>query len=93
MFKTNEYYDGKVKSIAFESQEGPATAGVMAAGEYTFNTSQQEIMMITTGEMDVKLPGSEAWQTVKQGESFVVEKEQSFDVKISGNCSYICLYK
>jgi uncharacterized protein YaiE (UPF0345 family) len=93
MFETNEYYDGKVKSIAFESQDGPATAGVMAAGDYTFNTSQQEIMRVTSGEMDVKLPGVDSWQTIKQNESFVVEKDQSFDVKISNNCSYICLYK
>jgi uncharacterized protein YaiE (UPF0345 family) len=34
MFKTNEYFDGRVKSIAFHGQEKPATVGVMAAGEY-----------------------------------------------------------
>lgn len=36
MFNTNEYFDGKVKSIAFESGEGRATIGAMAAGEYEF---------------------------------------------------------
>ena len=36
MFKTNEYFDGKVKSIALESSEGTATIGVMAKGEYEF---------------------------------------------------------
>ena len=30
MFKVNEYFDGTVKSIAFEMTEGPATIGVMA---------------------------------------------------------------
>jgi len=30
MFKTNEYFDGNVKSIALESAEGRATIGVMA---------------------------------------------------------------
>ncbi|MBP1733586.1 MAG: hypothetical protein H6Q55_4015 [Deltaproteobacteria bacterium] len=33
MFKVNEYFDGKVKSIAFSPAEGPATVGVMAKGE------------------------------------------------------------
>jgi uncharacterized protein YaiE (UPF0345 family) len=42
MFKVNDYFDGKVKSLAFESEEGPATIGVMAAGEYEFGTSTKE---------------------------------------------------
>ncbi|MBU1138379.1 MAG: pyrimidine/purine nucleoside phosphorylase, partial [Proteobacteria bacterium] len=32
MFKTNEYFDGNVKSISFTCAEGPATVGVMAVG-------------------------------------------------------------
>ncbi len=42
MFKTNEYFDGKVKSIAFQGQDKPATVGVMATGEYVFNTAEKE---------------------------------------------------
>lgn len=41
MFKINEYFDGKVKSIAFETTECPATIGVMAKGEYEFGTSSK----------------------------------------------------
>ena len=37
MFKTNEYFAGKVKSIAFQGKDKPATVGVMAQGEYVFN--------------------------------------------------------
>jgi len=33
MFKVNEYFDGTVKSIAFDMAAGPATIGVMAAGD------------------------------------------------------------
>ena len=93
MFKTNEYFDGKVKSIAFESEEGPATVGVMAAGEYEFGTSTKEIMQVVSGVMDVKLPGSETWQTMKQGDVFKVEKGSKFGVKTSSDTSYLCLYK
>lgn len=39
LFKVNEYFDGKVASIAFAPAEGPATVGVMAVGEYEFGTS------------------------------------------------------
>lgn len=93
MFKTNEYFDGKVKSIAFETAEGPATIGVMAAGEYEFGTSTKEIMSVTSGAMDVKLPGSESWQTIAKGEAFVIEKDQKFGVRISEETAYLCLYK
>ena len=43
VFDTNEYFDGKVKSIAFNTGGDAATIGVMAAGEYEFGNSHQEI--------------------------------------------------
>ncbi len=57
MFKVNEYFDGKVKSLAFRTAEGPATIGVMAPGEYEFGTSTVEIMTVVSGALTVKLPG------------------------------------
>ena len=93
MFKTNEYFDGKVKSIAFETLEGPATVGVMAAGEYEFGTSTKEIMQVVSGSMDVKLPGLDTWQAMKPGEKFEVEKDSKFGVKTPVDTSYLCLYK
>lgn len=93
MFKTNEYFDGKVKSIAFETAEGPATIGVMAEGEYEFGTSTQEIMSVTSGTLDVKLPGSDAWVSYHAGDAFVVEKDQRFGVRSVGQSAYLCLYK
>ncbi len=32
MLKSNEYYEGKVKSIALTTEQGPATVGVMEKG-------------------------------------------------------------
>jgi len=43
MFKVNEYFDGTVKSIAFDMAAGPATIGVMAPGDYEFGTNQLEL--------------------------------------------------
>lgn len=93
MFKTNEYFDGKVKSIAFTTSEGPATVGVMAPGEYEFGTATKEIMIVTSGQLQVKLPGSEAWETMAQGARFEVAKDVRFGVKTGEESSYLCLYK
>ncbi len=93
MFKTNEYFDGKVKSIAFDTAEGPATVGVMAAGEYEFGTSTVEHMTVTSGSMDVMLPGETEWKTYNACETFIVPKDVKFKVKMQTDTSYRCLYK
>jgi len=93
MFKTNEYFDGKVKSIAFDTAEGPATVGVMAEGEYEFGTSSKEIMSVTSGALDVKLPGSQQWVRYAAGESFIVEAGEKFGVQSIGQTAYLCLYR
>ncbi|HBF87012.1 MAG TPA: hypothetical protein DDX39_00110 [Bacteroidales bacterium] len=93
MYKVNEYFDGKVKSIAFEMPEGSATVGVMAKGEYEFGTSQKEFMTVTSGKMTVKLPNSSDWKVFNDNETFIVEANQKFQLKIDGDTSYLCLYR
>lgn len=93
MFKTNEYFDGKVKSIAFETEKGASTVGVMAAGEYEFGTSTIEYMTVTSGEMTIQQPNETEWKTYKEFETFMVEKDVKFKVKVSTDTSYRCLYK
>lgn len=93
MFKTNEYFGGKVKSIAFTSDEGAATVGVMAEGEYEFGTSTIELMTVTSGVLTVQLPGETTWKSYKKGETFRVEKDVKFKVKATPDTSYLCLYK
>ena len=93
MFKTNEYFDGKVKSLAFEGVDGPATIGVMAPGEYEFSTSSREFMTVISGKLTVKLPDSEKWQTFKPYETFIVDPNKTFGVKVDQDSSYLCLYK
>jgi uncharacterized protein YaiE (UPF0345 family) len=93
MFKTNEYYDGKVKSISFEMPDGPATIGVMAAGEYNFGTSTIEHMTVTSGQLLVMQPGETAWKSCKQFETFIVAKDVTFKVKAENDTTYLCLYR
>ncbi len=93
MFKHNEYFDGKVKSIAFSSEEGPATVGVMAAGEFEFGTDSIEVMTVVSGSMEIKLPGSEQWKNFTAGDHFTVQKGVRFGVRTQADTSYLCLYK
>jgi purine/pyrimidine-nucleoside phosphorylase len=93
MFKTNEYFDGNVKSIALEASEGKATIGVMAAGEYEFGTSTVEVMTVISGKLQVKLPDDSNWKVYKKFESFVVAKDSKFKVKAEEDTPYLCLYK
>jgi len=93
MFKTNEYFEGKVKSIAFNTQEGPATVGVMAPGEYVFGTATVEFMTVTSGLLSILLPGDTEWRDYREFETFRVEKGISFKVKVAEETSYRCLYQ
>jgi hypothetical protein len=93
MFKVNEYFDGNVKSLAFENAEGPVTTGVMAKGEYEFGTSKVEYMTVTSGELVVQLPGQSEWKSYKSYETFIVEANKKFKVKVNEPTSYKCVYK
>lgn len=93
MLTVNDYFEGKVKSIAFDSAELPATIGVMAKGEYTFGTSQREYMTVVSGELIVKLPGTDTWASFVSGETFTVEANQSFDLEVPMETAYLCKYE
>lgn len=92
MLNVNEYFDGKVKSIGFDSRTLPATVGVMDVGNYTFGTDCKEIMEVVCGELKVKLPGSEEWVTFVEGQVFEVEANQSFDLEVTVPTAYLCKY-
>jgi len=92
MLKTNEYFNGNVKSIGFQSSTLPATVGVMAAGDYTFGTDCRETMTVVSGALIVKLPEQSDWQTFSEGESFVLEANQRFDLQVKTDTAYLCTY-
>ncbi len=92
MFTINEYFSGKVKSIAFQTADLPATIGVMAPGEYTFDTNSQETMTIISGMLAVQLPGVMEWRAFAVGESFVIAPQQAFHLRTAENTAYLCTY-
>lgn len=93
MLKVNEYFDGKVKSIGFTTIDGAATVGVIEPGEFEFGTSTVEVMVVTSGELLVQLPGQANWENYRPFEQFTVDKGVKFKVKASNPVSYVCYYK
>ncbi len=92
MLTVNEYFDGRVKSIALQSATLPATVGVMTKGEYEFGTDCKEVMTVVCGELQVLLPGQTTWQTFIDGQTFEVEANVRFGVKAPVDTAYLCKY-
>ncbi|SFM37955.1 pyrimidine/purine nucleoside phosphorylase [Marinobacter zhejiangensis] len=93
MLKVNEYFDGQVKSIAFQTATLPATVGVISPGEYEFGTSQKETMTVISGALTVLLPGMDEWMTYGAGDAFEVAAQASFKAKADIDTAYLCTYE
>ena len=93
MINVNEYFDGTVKSLAYESADGKSTIGVIEPGEYEFGTSSHETMVVVEGELQALLPGRSEWESFKNSQSFEVPANSSFKVKATEQTSYLCKYK
>ena len=93
MFNVNEYFDGAVKSIAFQGPSLPATIGVMAPGEYEFSTNQKETMTVVSGALTVRLPDANDWEVFAKGTCFIVPANAIFQVKVENDTAYMCTYE
>ncbi len=91
--KANIYFDGNVTSrtILFENGE-KKTLGIMMPGEYEFGTGKKELMEITAGVLEVKLPQNEAWITVLAGQAFEVPANSKFQLIVKELADYCCSY-
>jgi uncharacterized protein YaiE (UPF0345 family) len=89
----NSYFDGAVTSRTVNFPDGSKkTLGFMLPGEYEFGTAAAELMEITSGKLDVKLPGEDSWISVKGGESFSVPADSNFQVNVTMITDYCCSY-
>ncbi len=93
MLSVNEYFEGKVKSIGFSNGAAKATVGVMAPGEYTFNTGAPELMVVIRGALTVLLPGQDEWVTFSAGQQFDVPGNSAFQLQVSTDTAYLCEFK
>lgn len=91
--KANVYFDGNVTSRSFIDENGEdKSLGIMMPGEYNFGTGAPELMEILDGEVEVKLEGTDTWNTYTGGTSFEVIGNSSFDIKVKTITDYCCSY-
>lgn len=90
MLKHNTYFDGAVQSVGFERNGLKATVGVIAPGEYRFNTAAAERMTVVSGELRARLTDAD-WQCYPAGTAFEVPANSAFDVRaVGGAAAYLC---
>lgn len=91
--ESNVYFDGNVTSRNITLPDGSVkTLGVMLPGEYEFGTEQKEIMDISSGELEVLLPGHSEWIKIADGMSFEVPAKSKFKLQIHKITNYCCSY-
>lgn len=93
MVEVNEYFEGKVKSLAVNEENAKKTVGVMEAGEYEFDTTTKEVMTVITGELTVYLEDCDEWEDFGPGSSFDVPGNSKLKVKAAQDTAYLCEYE
>lgn len=90
MLKHNTYFEGKVQSVGFERHGRRMTAGVIAAGEFHFDTAAPERMTVISGELAIRLAGEREWRRYPTGTVFEIAGKSGFDVKADAPSAYLC---
>jgi len=90
MLKHNSYHEGNVQSIGFSRHERRATVGVIAPGEYHFDTDAPERMTVISGEIHARLPGDSSFRSFPQGTAFEIAGKSGFDVRTLLPSAYLC---
>jgi len=88
----NTYFEDGVQSIGFERDGERLSVGVMDAGVFHFGTDSAERMTVVSGELLVRLDGSEQWQSFGVNSSFEVPGSSGFDLKVAAPTAYLCEY-
>ena len=93
MISNNEYFNGNVKSLGFENSSGKATVGVMAPGEYEFNTGAPEQMTLISGKWAICLPDSDSFVDFAIGEVVRIPGNSRFKLQIPEPSAYHCAFE
>jgi uncharacterized protein YaiE (UPF0345 family) len=92
MIKVNEYQDGRVKSLGFESSGQTYTVGVVEPGSYRFPTEKEEHLTVMVGSLTVQWPGKDRSEYAP-GETFVIPPGVEFELETDVTSTYLCVYK
>lgn len=90
MLAHNSYFEGKVQSVGFERNGRKHTVGVIDAGEYHFGTRAAERMTVVSGELVVRIDGTNDFHRYPAGTSFEVPADSGFDVRAATPSGYVC---
>ena len=88
MLKHNTYFEGGVQSVGFERLGRKMTVGVIARGEYHFETDAPERMTVVSGELEAKV--TDQWLRYPAGTIFEVPGKSGFDVRAKEPSAYLC---
>ena len=50
-------------------------------------------MTVISGSLTVKLPGADGWKRFGKDESFTVDPNRKFHLKVDEESAYLCLYR
>jgi uncharacterized protein YaiE (UPF0345 family) len=89
-FPHNIYFDGQVQSLGFERLGRRMTVGVIAPGQFHFNTDGPERMTVVSGELLVRLAGGAELRAYPAGTAFEVPGKSGFDVQVTTPAAYLC---
>ena len=90
MLANNTYFEGKVQSVGFERNGRRQTVGVIDVGSFHFGTDAPERMTVVSGELEVRIDGTETFRTYPAGTSFEVAGKSGFDVRAAQPTAYLC---
>ena len=89
----NVYFDGKCISHAITFPDGTKkSVGVVLPATLNFGTAAAEIMECVAGSCEYRLAGTDAWIRSSAGESFRVDANTRFDIRVNEPYHYICHY-
>ena len=92
MIQSNEYFEGRVRSLGQTTGGQRFTVGVIEPGTYTFDTRTEEVMQVVFGRFTATLPDG-GRRTYERGESFTVAAGVEFTVEVTEPMAYLCLYR
>ena len=86
--QVNRYFDDQVLSLSFENAAGTQSVGLMAVGEYTFGTSQDETMTVVSGTLSLKREGDSDFAAFQAGKTFEITANLEFNDKTAEPTAY-----
>lgn len=92
--KANIYFDGKVISHTILFADGSKKSlGLIAPGEFRFNTGVPERMDIVAGRCRARVAGSAEWRDYAAGDGFDIPGNAFFEIAVAdGHAEYICSF-